>query len=352
MEPQKPVITHYYTYKINSGGPLAYINFITKSELKMKYQFKNVFQNFKAKGLINRILLIIKMKRQLEFYKPDILHIHGVQSEGFNGYIAGKLAKCKKILLTVHGLQSDNIFYPKYKIFLFKHIIEPFVIKKCDYVYCVCKYMENRDIITKNAKKLIPAIYNSVHNKKIIDEGKYEKFTIAIVGRVTLEKGMKRIVKIIKKTQDDIQYLIIGEGEYKEKMMNILKEEINMKKVIFLGYREDAINYIKQSHILLSASYHENLPITILEAISLGVVCLVTDVGGNNEIIKDGYNGILINDWNEEYILSKLRELRYNNSLYNTLSNNAIYTYENNFSPKIILNKIDNMYENILQNRI
>ncbi len=69
--------------------------------------------------------------------------------------MAGRLAGCKRILVTVHGLASDTVEMNALKRILYKYIVEPFTLRNVDYVYCVCNYASNRPIIKKNARKLL-----------------------------------------------------------------------------------------------------------------------------------------------------------------------------------------------------
>ena len=96
----------YYSYENKIGGPLTYINTIINSELKKEHKFFTLFQN-KAPGGLD-ISLLKKMIMEIKRIKPDIVHVHGAQSEGFYGVLAAKLAGKCKIVTTVHGFAFDD----------------------------------------------------------------------------------------------------------------------------------------------------------------------------------------------------------------------------------------------------
>jgi hypothetical protein len=156
----KPKILHYYSSSTQIGGPLTYINTILNSELNKVYEFNTCYQMIAPKGI--NIPLLNRMREQIKDFAPDVLHVHGLQSEGLYGLVGGRLAGCKRILVTVHGLASDTVEMNAIKKILYKHIVEPFTLRNIDFVYCVCNYASNRPIIKKNARKLLNTIHTGI----------------------------------------------------------------------------------------------------------------------------------------------------------------------------------------------
>ena len=109
-------VMHYYTYPENSGGPLSYINNIISSEYLKDIQFSACYQMKPFSALKYRDFR--RIANEIKEFNPDILHIHGLQSEGFVGLLAGRKAKVKKILMTVHGIQIDAQDIGNFKRFL------------------------------------------------------------------------------------------------------------------------------------------------------------------------------------------------------------------------------------------
>ncbi len=156
----KPKIMHYYTDPINAGGPLTYLQGICESSLVEKYEFSVCYQQKAVMKLtVSDFRRII---REIKTFNPDILHVHGLQGEGFVGLICGKLSGCKQILMTVHGMEYETQTNSIARKFIFRYIIEPYILRKADMVYCVCHDAEKKRIIQKNARYLYPYIHNSI----------------------------------------------------------------------------------------------------------------------------------------------------------------------------------------------
>ena len=113
-----PKVLMYYSYGDRIGGPLTYINTIINSPLKEKYEFVTCYQNQAPGGFDGQMLQ--RMTEQIKKEKPDIVHVHGAQSEGFYGVLAAKRAGCKCIVMTVHGFAFDDKGCTGIKHFLYK----------------------------------------------------------------------------------------------------------------------------------------------------------------------------------------------------------------------------------------
>ncbi|MBQ2897473.1 MAG: glycosyltransferase family 4 protein [Clostridia bacterium] len=239
-----------------------------------------------------------------EFKKnsPDIIHIHGLQSEGFVGTLCAKIFGKAKILITVHGMQHDSFNIGVFKKFLFKNILERWTLKNADGVFCVCEAAEKSKYISKNTKHLMHYLHNCVSDMpEYVRETERENLgfkkddiVLVSVGRVTEGKGAAVVANIIENDKNNNhKYLILGDGPYLKTMKERLAEQISKGKVVFMGSVSDVGRYLSASDVYISATYKENLSIAILEAGYYSLPCIVTPVGGNGEIIENGYNGEL-----------------------------------------------------------
>lgn len=293
-------VMHYYTYPQNAGGPLSYINNIRTSKYLENIDFGVCFQMKPASKI--GISDIKKIINEIRNYNPDILHVHGLQSEGFIGVVVGKIAKVPRILTTVHGLQIDAQNITFLKRFIFRIFIEPYTLRHSDAVFCVCESTKQRKIIKNHSKKLLPTIHNFITdnfmNNDCLDvdfQKNKELLIISSVGRVSFDKGMIELEDCIKKDNyENTQYWIIGSGDYEIQMKKNLALQIQSKKVIFWGQQSNVKQYLKETDIFLFLSHHENLSIALLEAASQNCCCIATDVGGNGEIIDNNIDGLLV----------------------------------------------------------
>lgn len=342
------------------GGPLTGFELLMKSPLKEKYKFIPLEQKIAAHGF--NISLIKSLYLQIRATRPDILHIRGLQSDGFYGVISGKLAGCKKIIVSVHGVYSDIIDMPILKRIIFRYIIEPLTLKMADKVYCVCKYASERKIITKNAKKLYGHIHNaapdySKYNKEEIRKqfrSAYDidknNIVIATVGRITIDKGCMQMINMVKifKNNTKIKFIIAGDGPFLEYAKNELKEEIKNQVVIFTGKISPVYPVLFASDIFVFTSLHENLSNAILEACSASLPCIVTNVGGNSEIIKNYKTGILYEAGDTCDLVKKVNQLISSRDLRLELGRRAEAYIIKKFSQEKIFGELDMLYSSML----
>lgn len=346
-------VMHYYTYPENSGGPLSYIKNITSSECLKDIQFSACYQMKAFSALKYRDFK--RIVNEIKDFNPDILHIHGLQSEGFVGLLAGRRAKVNKILMTVHGMQIDAQDIGRLKRILFGKFIEPYTLKKSDAVYCVCKAMEDRDIIRKNSANLLHTVYNFVPDRFFTSDNDMSlpehtgKTIITYVGRLTEEKGMKEFEYcVLNDGLDDTQYWLVGDGDYAETMRKNLEKQILKQKVVFFGQQSNVRAILANSDIFLFPTYHENLSIALLEAASQKCCCVVSDVGGNPEVVQNGVSGVTFPAKNPGATLETLNNVIENSVLRKKCAENIYERVCSDFSEKTFAEKLLQIYHSLI----
>lgn len=346
-------VMHYYTYPDEAGGPLTYLKNIVSCEYLQDITFAECYQNKPFSALRPRDFK--RIVREIKAFAPDILHIHGAQGEGYVGLRAAKKAKVKS-LMTIHGVQIDDQRTGKLKRVLFEKHIEPYTMKRCDGVYCVCKAMEVRDYIKKNTKNLLTALYNFIPDRFLDAEAETlalpdhsGKTVITYIGRVTEEKGMREFAYCVQNDgAEDTQYWVVGDGDYRQAMEQMLAEQVNSGKVIFFGQQKNVKAFWKETDIFLFPTYHENLSIALLEAASQKCCCLVSAVGGNPEVVENSVDGVTFAPKMPEEALSALQTVlaapekrnQYAQALYEKVSKD--------FSEETFAKKMRAIYENLL----
>lgn len=350
-------VVHFYTSPDAMGGPTTYIDIIKdSSHLQKKFDFYCVYQQKRLNQLrLNDIKRILKEFKEIS---PDIIHIHGLQGEGFVGVLCSKLYKKARILVTVHGMQHDSFNAGKLKKFVYKNIIEKWTLRNADGVFCVCEATEKTKYILKNAKRLIPYLHNCVpempeYNRQEERNAlgfKESDVVIASVGRITVGKGAVVLADIIEKDiNPSHKYLILGDGDYFPVMKERLKEQEEQGKVIFTGNVSDVGKYLVASDIYISTSYKENLSIAILEAGYYGLPCIVTPVGGNVEIIKSGYNGEIFDVEDSDGFLKALDKVLQGDT--EKYRQNAKENISKHFSVTHLEEGLEKIYDDLLSSR-
>jgi len=155
---------------------------------------------------------------------------------------------------------------------------------------------------------------NNSSNKKLKSEFnlKPDTFIGLAVGRFVEAKDYFNLIdsinKLSKKTANFI-ILIAGEGKLRANIESKINT-LNLKKHIkLLGIRNDILTLMKNADCFIMSSAWEGLPIVILEAASVGLPAIVTDVGGNKEVIEDGKNGYVISAKNSNQLCNTIEKM-------------------------------------------
>ena len=131
-----------------------------------------------------------------------------------------------------------------------------------------------------------------------------------------------------------------GSGEEESKIKKMASETLGENvNAVFEGrvenrkvlefYRNNAIN------LFINLSESEGIPVSIMEAMSFGIPCIATNVGGTSEIVVNGINGYLIDDEDDEYIAGKVDSIATMNAEgYRQLRDAARNTWEQKFNAK------------------
>lgn len=165
-------------------------------------------------------------------------------------------------------------------------------------------------------------------NEKINEKTSFSN-RIAFVGRMSREKGIKLLtqsfLKFREKYEKNVELLIIGDpnkGTIEES-----EYYVDNDKIKYLGkMSEDNLkNELKNCDYLILPSYTEGIPFVILEAMSVGIPCIYSNINGADEIISDEQNGFLfnldgynqvkeiINSWNVFDVVDKYFDTNINN---------------------------------------
>ena len=136
-------------------------------------------------------------------------------------------------------------------------------------------------------------------------------------------------------------FVIVGFGPEYINIKNLIENNKLNTKVYLLRDLEKSQIYkiMSKSDIFLLHSSYEGFPHVVIEAMANNLICLLSDVGGNSEIIKNNYNGYLLELFNTKMLNSKI-DFVINNNL-NNISNNAKLTLKK-FNKKQLLIKTFN----------
>lgn len=181
---------------------------------------------------------------------------------------------------------------------------------------------------------------------------KSNKVVVSMVAALRDDKDYKAYIDTAKAMGDnkDVVFLIAGLGPNEEAMKDYCKKSA-IDNIIFLGYRMDVINVFKISDVsvLLSnqARHKEGVSNSIMESMAVGTPVIATTGGGTNEIIRNGIDGIIIENNRIETVRTALTKLISDAILRNSMSQSSIKRIKDEFSLITMVNNYKKLYNTI-----
>ena len=218
----------------------------------------------------------------------DIIHLHSSKA-GFLGRIVSfLLGKSKKTIYTPHAISflRLDVSPKKRKIFIWMEKFASFFGGKI----VACSQSE-KDAIEEQGIKNVTFINNGIRPLGIEKkENISDKITIISVGRLSIQKNPKLFNDIALEFNDNpnVQFIWCGDGE--------LKSELTSANIKCTGWieKKELENYLANADIYLSTSLWEGLPLSVLEAMSIGLPVVLSDCVGNRDLVEG--NGFLYRD--------------------------------------------------------
>lgn len=176
---------------------------------------------------------------------------------------------------------------------------------------------------------------------------------ITFVGRLIYAKGVQDLISAfakIKDTDPEVKLLIVGDGPYRANLENLAYQTDCASSILFLGQKNqnEVIDVLSATDIFVNPSYSEGLGISVMEAASIGLPIIATDVGGTREIITTDKTGILIKARDVGQLVEELCRLRANAELRKKLGGNARILAERKFNWDKITGEYIKLYTSLV----
>ena len=339
------IVLHIVNSKIYSGLEKVACDIIQN----LDYQYNGIYvtQNgpivdiLKEKNISYEIIKKVnkkEIKRVIKKYAPDIIHAHDFTASVIS-------ASCKKNIKLIAHLHNNCpwLKYPGLKsvAFLYAGI-------KADKILTVSDSIEKEFIFSKFIKNKIICIGNPINTQEISDKIKglkiEKKYDICCVARITEQKNPFKFIEIIKnltKKNKNIKAIWVGDGELRDEVNKKIKEEKLEKNIQLVGFQKNPYIYMAESKVFLLTSGWEGFGLVAVEALTLGLPCVVSNVGGLKEIVNNKCGELCIN--NNEYV-NEIFKLLNDNNYYNLKSKSSIETAISLNNIKKYIEKINKLY--------
>ena len=255
-------------------------------------------------------LFIIKLTKLMKNY--DIVHTHNTAPQLFAA-IGSVL--CSVVLCTTEHNTSNRRRDWKWYAW-----IDKWMYSRYDKIICISNQAED------NLRKYLPkvknvcTIFNGVdikkfHNAKPLDTLKSNKKVVAMVAGFRYQKDQDTLIKAFTHLdKDKYELWLVGDGERRPILENLVKELDLNDNVKLLGIRNDIPDVLQTADIIVMSSHFEGMSLSNIEGMSVNKPFIASNVDGLREVV-DGY-GILFPHEDDEALASIIKKLSEDTAYY------------------------------------
>ncbi len=158
-----------------------------------------------------------------------------------------------------------------------------------------------------------------------------------------------RAMERLRASHSQIRLLLVGDGEEMPAIVEQIVKAGLRSTVHILGMQSDVARLLAAADLFLLTSVSEGIPLTVLEAMAMGLPCVATNVGGIPEIIVDGNTGLLANARDDSAIASHIARLAGDSRFRRHLGDRALARAHDLFSDRNMHRTYNHIYHEMVQ---
>lgn len=210
-------------------------------------------------------------------------------------------------------------------------------------------------------------IPNAVSQQEIDDESRPRRLTaselcerlgleprkrvVGAVGRLWPQKGYEDLVwagELLRVAYEDVWFVILGDGPELERLQHFRDRVEAQNAVRFLGHRSDAQELIPSFDLLWNGSHFEGQSNTILEAMSVGVPVIATDIPGTRDLVVEGQTGHLYPLGDIQTLVKRSNALLKNDETRREMGEASIRRIQSEFSLSKMIDAYSKLYRRLV----
>lgn len=296
-------------------------------------------ENFsRSVNILSDVKAFFEIKNIVKKINPDVVHLHSSKA----GALGRWCINGRKIPMfyTPHGFSFLMADQNKLKLKIYKAIEKVCSFRKCTTIAC----SKGEYIEAKSLNKKASYVNNGINIKKLektietIQKKNSDNFTVFTLGRICYQKNPE-LFNSIAKSMPNVKFLWIGDGE--------LRNKLTSPNIEVTGWvdRKTALIYAFSANAFMLTSLWEGLPISLLEAMYMKKLCIVSNVIGNRDVIKTLCNGFCCdteNDFIDAINFAKDKDC-------NELISNARNEVLSKYNTEVMAKKYNEIYQNALE---
>jgi glycosyltransferase involved in cell wall biosynthesis len=256
------------------------------------------------------------------------------------------MAGVPSIVSTRHSLVAP----PHHKVVEFKYTI---AAGFCDWIVGICDATASnvKSIHSAPARKIVRVYNGTAALTRVAKEQCPPKsgFTLVYVGRLEPVKNHSLLLNAFRSalsSMPNLRLWMVGDGS-ERKSLEDLSEELNIAtQVTFWGQQLDVAPFFSAADAFIMSSRSEGLPMSLLQAFSLGLPTIVTDVGGMAEVVRLAKAGFVVPPANSAEMAAAILRLANSPSEREQLSRNAEAAFHSHFTLEAMADAYMDLYQN------
>ena len=266
---------------------------------------------------------------------PDIVHLNSSKI-GILGGIAGRLTGIRKIIFTAHGwaFNENRPFFQRVILKLLSWLAVCLSHKTIAVSSAVAKDLApfplpERKLVVARHGLARPYFLSRLEARNSLCKANAhlinspDEVWIGTIAELHSVKGLRYAIEaiaILRKRHPTLRYLIVGEGEERGQLEALVKTYGLKSNVFLVGFLDEASQYLHAFDLFVLPSLSEGLGIVLLEAALAGVPVVATRVGGVEEVISHGQDGLLVDKANAQELALGVESLLADEARRNVLA--------------------------------
>jgi glycosyltransferase involved in cell wall biosynthesis len=215
----------------------------------------------------------------------DVVHLHN-PTPAIYAAVAARMAGVPSVVSTRHSLVAP----PRNAVAELKYAV---AARFCDWIVGICDATANnlKSMHSVPARKIVRVYNGAVPLKRAAKEQWPAKsgFTLLYVGRLAPVKNHSLLLNAFRAALSSLPGLrlwMVGDGSERQALESLAAQLGIAAQVTFWGQQLDVTPFFSAADAFIMSSKSEGLPISLLQAFSLGLPAIVTDVGGMAEVVR------------------------------------------------------------------
>ena len=276
--------------------------------------------------------------------RPDVVHLHNPTPTIFAAAPA-RMAGVRAIISTRHSLVAP----PRNPMVELKYGV---AAKFCDWIVDICDAtVDNLKVAHKSSTGKIIRVYNGALPLTRVSKERCpttDGFTLVFLGRLEPVKNhslMLRAFSIALSSMPTLRLWIVGGGRERARLEAVATELAITPKVTFWGQQMEVARFLSAADAFIMSSISEGLPMSLLQAFSLGLPSIVTNVGGMAEVVHLAQAGISVPVTDPAEMGAAILHLAKNDAERKQFGLNAQRVFDSQFTLRSMVDAYMHLYQ-------